>query len=117
MGDQDHAHLTTGLNLQQGLHHRCSGGTVQGSGGFVKDQDLRLHREGAQQGRPPTLAAGKLCRPMCEPLMLEIQGFGLGLEIEGLPRDLLHLLLDAEVGCHRSEGILVEQLHRLGWNL
>ena len=62
MGDDQHGHAGGGQALHDGEHLPHHFG-VQGAGGFVKEQDLRLHAQGAGNGHALFLSAGKLSGP------------------------------------------------------
>ncbi|MCY1444898.1 hypothetical protein D9M71_613880 [compost metagenome] len=62
MGDQDDGQLQLTVDLGQQLQDRRSGLRVEGAGGFVAQQDLRVGGQCAGDADALLLAAGKLCR-------------------------------------------------------
>ncbi|MNZ44195.1 hypothetical protein D3C78_618230 [compost metagenome] len=62
MGDQHDGQLQLTVDLGQQLQHRCGGLRVQGAGGFVAQQDLRVGRQGAGDADALLLAARELRR-------------------------------------------------------
>ena len=64
MRDDDHGHLLLG-QLPDDLQHLAGQLRVEGRGGFVEEQDLRLHRKGARDCDPLLLSARELAGIAC----------------------------------------------------
>ena len=100
MGDDNHGHAIGGEllhHLQHLLHHL----RIEGTGGFVKQHQARLHAERTGDGDPLLLAAGELAWKFvglltnANPLQ-QLQGFA------------LHLGLGSLAHQHRRQGEVVE---------
>ncbi|MDT4852037.1 hypothetical protein FQZ97_862540 [compost metagenome] len=62
MGDQHDGQVQLAVDLRQQLQHRGGGLRVEGAGGLVTQQDLRLGGQGAGDADPLLLSAGQLRR-------------------------------------------------------
>ena len=102
VGDDDDGHARL-VQVLEDLHHFDGGLTVQGSGGFVGQYDLRPGDEGTCDGHALLLSAGHLVghvvRPVLQPQAVQVlQGQGIALAAS-------HALVEQRQG-HVLHGIL-----------
>ncbi len=110
MGDEQHRRPRGLLHVAEHLHHLCLDGDVEGSGGFVGDEDLRLVGNRHGNHRALTHATGVLVRELID----ASPRFGHADEVEQLDGSRSGRLLgDIAVGADGLDDLRTDGEHRV----